>query len=138
MSMTFDTKIAIIIRDDLEVWQKLNVTAFITSALTGSNSAQVGENYLDASGNIYLPMVIQPMMVYQADADGIRKAYDRAMSRDVNLAIFTADLFTTGNDIDNRAAVAHKTSEQLDLVGIAMRDMKKTVDKVTKGLKLHS
>jgi hypothetical protein len=137
MSMTFDTKIALVIRDDLETWQKLNVTAFITSGLVGQNSSIIGENYRDGSGNIYLPMVIQPMMVYLADASAIRKAYLRAMDRQVSLAIFTADLFTTQNDIDNRAAVASKSADELDLVGIAMRDMKKTVDYVIKGLKLH-
>ena len=35
----FDTKIAIIIRDDLATWQKLNVTAFLMSGITGANPA---------------------------------------------------------------------------------------------------
>ena len=30
--MQFDTKIAVVIRTDLEAWQKLNVAAFLTSA----------------------------------------------------------------------------------------------------------
>lgn len=137
MSMNFDTKIAIVIRDDLETWQKLNVTAFITSGLVGENPAIVGENYRDASGNQYMPMVIQPMMIFQADGNQIRKTYERAMLREVQLAIFTRDLFATGNDIDNRAAVAGVASDQLDLVGLAMRDTRKTIDKITKGLKLH-
>ena len=138
MSMNFDTKIAIIIRDDLETWQKLNVTAFVASALVGDNSSIVGEPYIDASGNQYMPMVIQPMMIYQADITGITKAYQRALNREVQLAIFTMDLFSTPDDIANRAAVADKTMDKLDLVGLAMRDMKKSVDKVVKGLKLHS
>lgn len=137
MSMTFDTKIAIVIRGDLETWQKLNVTAFITSALVGQDSSLFGEPYRDLSGNTYMPMIIQPMMVYAADADTIRKTYQRAFDRQVRLAIFTADLFSTHNDIDNRAAVACKSAEELDLVGLAMRDVKKTVDYVIKGLKLH-
>ena len=138
MSMTFDTKIAIVLRDDLESWQSLNVTAFIASALVGKNPTIMGENYEDASGILYLPMVVQPMMIYQADIDGIRKAYTRALERKVELAIFTMELFSTLDDIANRAAVADKASDELDLVGIAMRDQKKTVDKVIKGLKLHS
>ena len=32
----FDTKITIIIRDDLATWQKLNVTAFLMSGITGA------------------------------------------------------------------------------------------------------
>ncbi len=138
MSMTFDTKIAIVVREDLPTWQKLNVTAYVASALVGSDQAQVGENYEDASGNLYLPMVIQPMMIYAADEAGIRKAYQRAMERGIQMAIFTRELFSTGNDIDNRAAVRAKTADELDLVGLAMRDQKKEVDKAIKGLKFHA
>jgi hypothetical protein len=135
--MKFDTKIAVVLRDDLEVWQKLNVTAFIASAIVAHTPSIIGENYRDASGNEYLPMVVQPMVVYQADAAGIRKAYQRALDRNVRLSIFTQELFSTPNDAANRAAVSDKPSEALDLVGIAMRDAAKTVDKVVKGLKLH-
>ena len=59
------------------------------------------------------------------------------MERDVRLAIFTVELFSTPDDIANRAAVANKTADALDLVGIGMRDLKKTVDKVIRGLKFH-
>ena len=137
MSMVFDTKIAIVLRDDLEMWQRLNVTAYIASALVADNPQIVGENYEDASGNQYMPMVIQPMLVFQSDANGIQRTYRRAMEREVKLAIFTSDLFSTGNDIDNRAAVRGKQADELDLVGVAMRADRKTVDKVIKGLKLH-
>ena len=34
----FDTKIAIVVREDLAVWQKLNVTAFLTSGVVGSDT----------------------------------------------------------------------------------------------------
>ena len=137
MSMTFDTKIAIVLSDDLETWQKLNVTAFVAGALVGQYDEIIGENYRDASGREYMPMVIQPIMIYHADARAIRKAYQRALDREVQLAIFTGDLFSTQNDIDNRAAVADKHGDELDLVGLAMRDMKNKVDQVIKGLKLH-
>ena len=83
-------------------------------------------------------MVIQPMMIYAADEAGIRKAYTRAMDRGIKLAHFTRELFSTGNDIDNRAAVRAKTADELDLVGLAMRDQKKEVDKAIKGLKFHA
>ena len=38
----FDTKIAIIIRDDFTTWQKLNVTAFLITGITGANPGIVG------------------------------------------------------------------------------------------------
>ena len=53
---TFETKIAIVIRDDLAVWQKLNVTAFLTSGLVGAHKDLLGEAYEDAAGNKYSPL----------------------------------------------------------------------------------
>ena len=48
--MDFDTKIAIVVRDDLAVWQKLNVTAFITSGIIGQEGALLGDEYEDVEG----------------------------------------------------------------------------------------
>jgi hypothetical protein len=53
------------------------------------------------------------------------------------VSIYTYDLFATGNDDDNRAAVARVATEALDLVGLALHAERKAVDKVTKGLTLH-
>ncbi|WP_313555749.1 DUF2000 family protein, partial [Agrobacterium cavarae] len=63
----FDTKIAIIIRDDLATWQKLNVTAFLTSGIIAQSPAIIGEAYRDAADNVYNPMSIQPIVVLTAD-----------------------------------------------------------------------
>lgn len=132
----FDTKIAVVLRDDLADWQKLNVTAFTVSGVA-SDAEVIGEPYQDGSGNRYLPMLRQPVLVFSAAPDQIRGVYDRAMERGVPLSIFTADLFRTGNDHDNRAAVRAVAAGDLELVGLAFRDSRKTVDKVTKGLALH-
>ena len=35
--MEFDTKIAVVLRDDLAVWQKTNVTAFLVSGIAGDD-----------------------------------------------------------------------------------------------------
>ena len=47
----FDTKIAVVLLDDLAVWQKTNVTAFLVSGIAGTVPGVVGEPYRDASGN---------------------------------------------------------------------------------------
>ena len=136
--MQFDTKIAVVLRDDLATWQTANVTAFLVSGIAGTVPGLVGEPYRDASGNEYLPMFVQPVLVYQADAPALRRAYERALGRDVSMAIYTADLFETGHDEANRAAVAKVQSDDLDLVGIAFRAERKTVDKVVDGLRFHT
>jgi len=133
----FDTKIAVVLRDDLAVWQKTNVTAFLVSGIAGTVDGVVGEPYRDGSGNEYLPMFVQPVLVYEADRDALRRAYERAMARDVTPAIYTRELFETPHDIANRAAVADVPAEELDLVGIALRAERKTVDKVVDKLRFH-
>ena len=56
----FDTKIAIVVREDLATWQKLNVTAFLTSGIVGASEGLLGERYEDAAGTTYNPLVVQP------------------------------------------------------------------------------
>jgi hypothetical protein len=135
--MQFDTKIAVVLRDDLAVWQKTNVTAFLVSGIAGTVPGVVGEPYRDASGNEYLPMFVQPVLVYEADGAGVRRAYERALSRDVTPAVYTKELFVTDHDEANRAAVAAVDADELDLVGIAFRAERKTVDRIVDRLRLH-
>lgn len=135
--MQFETKIAIVLREDLAVWQKTNVAAFLASGIAATLPDIVGEPYVDASENQYLPMFRQPVMVFAADREGMRRAYERACSRGIELAIFTDDLFSTGHDAANRAAVAAVPGQQLDLVGIAMHADRKLVDKVVDRLRPH-
>ena len=136
--MIFDTKIAIVLDEQLAVWQKANVTAFLISGIAGTDPALVGEPYVDGSGNRYLPMCRQPIMVYAADGAGLRRAYERAMARDVErLAVFTHDLFATGHDEANRAAVASVAAAELEFAGIALHADRKTVDKVLDRLRPH-
>jgi hypothetical protein len=134
----FETKIAVVLRNDLAIWQKTNVTAFLVSGIAGTVPDVVGEPYRDASGNEYLPMFVQPVLVYEADASALRRAYERAMDRGVVPAIYTAELFTTNHDEANRAAVARVDAQDLDLVGMAFRAERKTVDKVVDRLRFHA
>ena len=135
--MQFETKIAVVLRDDLAGWQETNVTAFLVSGIAATVPGVVGEPYADASGNEYLPMFVQPVLVYQADAAALRRAYERAVSRGVTPAVYTHELFATDHDEANRAAVARVAAEDLDLVGIAVRAERKVVDKIVDQLRLH-
>ena len=132
-----DTKLAVVLRDDLAVWQKTNVTAFLVSGIAATVPGVVGEPYRDGSGNEYLPMLVQPVLVYEADAAALRRAYERAMSRAVELAVYTRELFETNHDEANRAAVASVPADELDLVGIAFRAERKVVDKIVDPQRFH-
>lgn len=125
------------VREDLAPWQKLNVTAFLSGGLAGCYPEIVGERYSDASGRVYGPLVRQPVLIFGAAKDELTRALGRAYERGVTPSIYTIDLFTTYNDIDNRAAVAAVATETLDLAGMALHAERKLVDKIVKGLKLH-
>jgi len=133
----FDTKIAIVVREDLAVWQKLNITAFLTSGIVGASEGLLGEPYEDATGNTYNPLAIQPMIVLGADADTVRAIYRRAMERGVRLSLYIEDMFKTGHDAANRETVKRYRPEEMNVVGLALRDDKKVVDKITKGARMH-
>lgn len=133
----FDTKIAVLLRDDLAAWQRLNVTAFLVSGLGTARPEVVGAPYADADGTAYLAMFRQPVLVFEATKETLTGAHRRAVSRALPTAVFTADLFATGNDDDNRAAVRAVPGADLDLVGLAVYGPRTAVDKVVKGARMH-
>jgi hypothetical protein len=135
--MRFDSKIAIAVRGDLAAWQKLNVTAFLASAVAGGRPEVIGERYQDASGNDYLPMFRQPVLVYAATADELTAVHSRAVTRGLDVAVYIEEMFKTGNDEDNRAAVLAVEASELPLVGLAVYGPRNALDKVLKGLQLH-
>ena len=102
MSKGFDTKVAVIIREDLPVWKKPIVTAFAISGIAGSTPEAMGEPY--------------------ADAERIRTIYMRTREHGLSISLFTKELFTTGCDQENRAAVKAVSEAELDMVGMAMAD----------------
>lgn len=135
--MRFETKIAVVLRDDLAGWQRLNVCAFLVSGVAAAVPELIGEPYADADGTKYLPMFRQPVVVFEAPAAVLTAAHGRASTRGLPMSIFTADLFATGNDEDNRAAVRAVPFAELDLVGIAVHGPRNAIDKVVKGARMH-
>src|SRR2546423_1641402 len=136
--MQFDTKIAIVIRTDLEPWQKLNVASFLTSGIAAAFPDCVGEPYEDGSSTKYHALIGQPILIYGGDGSALSRVLDRALSRNVTAAVYTEDMFKTTHDAANREAVRAVARTDLNLVGIAMRAERKVIDKIVDGLKFHS
>lgn len=131
------TKIVVLLREGLLPWQELNVTAFLSSAVAAAIPELIGRPYEDADGTTYLAMIRQPVLVMTGSADVLGSSRDRALGRNLPTAVFTADLFATGGDAENRAAVRAVAGADLDLVGMAVHGPKNAVDKVVKGARLH-
>jgi hypothetical protein len=136
--MQFDTKIAVVIRTDLQPWQKLNVASFLTSGIAAAFPDCIGEPYEDASGTKYHALIGQPILIYGADGPALTRALDRALTRSVKPAVYTEDMFKTTHDAANREVVRAVARTDLNLVGLAMRAERKVIDKIVDGLKFHS
>ena len=133
----FDTKIAVLLRDDLAPWQELNVTSFLVSGVAATDPELIGEPYEDADGTRYLAMLRQPVVVLSGDAAMLATAHARALSRELPTAVYISQMFSTGHDAANRAAVKAVARDDLDLVGIAIRGPRNAVDRTFKGAVLH-
>lgn len=134
----FETKTAIVVRDDLASWQRLNVCAFLMSGVTATAGPEaIGEDYLDADGNRYLPLLVQPVLVFEASGEKLQTVRERAARREVPIALYTNQMFSTGNDADNRAAVQAVAAADLEIVGIALRAPHRDADAVLRGLSRH-
>ncbi|MDH0612829.1 MULTISPECIES: DUF2000 family protein [unclassified Agrobacterium] len=134
----FDTKIAIILRDDLAVWQKLNVTAFLMSGIVAQTREIIGEPYRDGAGNVYNPLSIQPIVVMATDQETLRKIHQRSLERNVTTSLYIEEMFATGHDVANRQVFSEFSPGNAKVVGMALRADRKIVDKITKGAKLHA
>ncbi|MDC9594950.1 DUF2000 domain-containing protein [Xenorhabdus sp. IM139775] len=133
----FDTKIAFIVRDDLQTWQKLNVVAFLATGIASSASEIIGIPYIDSSGHKYGSMSGQPMLIFGADLNSLQNVHRKGLERDLLLIPYVYTMFSTGHDEANRKVFLAENTDNMNLVGLAVYGPKKSVDKAIKGLSLH-
>ncbi|MBY4840224.1 DUF2000 family protein [Pantoea sp. DY-15] len=133
----FDTKIALIVRDDLATWQRLNVVAFLATGVASAAPEMMGEPYVDAKARQYGNMAGQPMLVFAGDLAGLQRAHRQGMERELTIIPYVEAMFSTGHDAANREVFRAEDADNLNLVGIGLRGPKKAVDKAIKGLALH-
>lgn len=134
----FDTKVAIVVRDDLVAWQRLNVTAFLMSGVSAAAGPEaIGEDFLDGDENRYLPLLVQPVLVLEAGTAKLHTVRERAARREVPIALYTAPMFETGHDAANRATIRAVPAADLDIVGIGLRAPHRDADAILRGLSRH-
>jgi hypothetical protein len=133
----FDTKIAILVRNDLQMWQRLNVTAFLATGIAAAAPDAMGAPYIDAAGHRYANMCGQPILIFEAGLEGLQAAHRIGMERELILVPYVFSMFSTGHDEANRQAFLAEDPANLNLVGLALRGVRKGVEKATKGLSLH-
>ena len=137
--MAYDNKIAIVIKDELEVWQKLNVASFLASSVAIKFPDTHGEPFINGSNSTYLPFIKHPILIFKANSDTeMKRAFSRAKERELHIGIYTAELFATKNEEEKLIQIANFTDENQNLVGIILYGDAKKVSKALDGLKFHS
>jgi len=134
----YENKIAVVILKGLADWQKLNVTAFLASSVAIAFPETHGAALVSATGTAYMPFLKHPVLVYAAESEEqIKRAFNRAVERQLHLGIYTRDLFATKDEDGNLAGIAKYADAELDLVGIVIYGENKKVDKAVDKLKFH-
>jgi len=132
-----DTKIALIVRHDLAMWQKLNVVAFLATGIASETPEAIGETYIDSNHQHYGKILGLPMLVFTANLMELQKSHRKALELELTIIPYVEAMFTTKNDVDNRQVFFAEDANKLNLVGLALVGHKKAVDKAIKNLKLH-
>lgn len=132
----FETKIAIVLEEGLQSWQKLNVAAFLGSSIASHFPETMGPDFQDTSNIGYLGIFRHPVLIFSATPNEIKRAYRRARERNLNIGIYTRPIFTTQGD-ENLEAVGKLKEEEQDIVGFVVYGQKGLVDKSLKDLSLH-
>lgn len=137
--MEFENKIAIVIKNDLLNWQKLNVASFLASSVAIKFPETHGKSFINASKSEYLPFIKHPILIYQADDQAqIDRAFSRAKQRELSIGIYTDSLFSTKNEDENHIEMGKLTDENQTIVGIIIYGENRKVNKALNGLKFHS
>ena len=110
---------------------------FPDERVVGAAPEIIGEPYRDAAGNLYSSLSRQPVIVLTADQPTIGAIHRRALERGVRHALYIEEMFATGHDAANRTVFAEHTPETAKVVGLALREERKLVDKITKGARMH-
>jgi hypothetical protein len=113
--VVFDTKAAILVLEDLPVWRKLNVTAFLATGIAGAAPEALGEPYVDAAGRNHARLLGQPMLIFAASSETLVRAYRQAIDRGLTRAVYVRAMFATGHDAANRAAFLAEPAGTPDL-----------------------
>jgi len=77
------------------------------------------------------------VLVYGGSSEELAGVRERAVARGMAAAVYTEEMFSTGDDDANRAVVREVAAEDLVLAGIAVYGPRNAVDKVCRGLTLH-
>jgi hypothetical protein len=130
-------RIAIVVRAALAAWQRLNVAAFLASAVASSCPESVGQPYQGAGGRAFPRMFALPVMVFEASGPALERIFAEALDNGLQAMAFPERLFSTDNDADNRAAFAALPPAQMEPAGVALYGGRNRIAKLLASARKH-
>jgi len=130
-------RIALVLREDLATWQRLNISAFLASAVAAARPESLGEPYRDGGGRAYSRMFALPVMVFEASAPAMAETLRGALEAGVEVMPFPEQLFATGNDADNRAAFAALPPGEMRPAGLVLYGGRNRIGKLLGSIRKH-
>ena len=136
-SVSKETRIVVILRDDLAARQRANATAFLVSGIAADEPATVGEPYEDASGNRYLPMFREPAYMYMCGRDDLFRAAAEPASAGYPspCSPTTSSRPATTTSTGRRSGLSRPTTSPSSASPFGTD--RKAADRITKGLRFH-
>lgn len=78
----YDKKVAIVIKEGLLPWQKLNVVSFLAGSIAIQFSETHGEDFITADNIRFLPFIKHPTLIYKAEnSEKMQRAFRRSRDR---------------------------------------------------------
>ena len=79
----------------------------------------------------------QPILFYLANKEEMKEILAKALNREIEISIYNEEMFSTNNDVDNRAMIKKYATEEIEPVGLGLCGKKQHIDKTLHGYKLH-
>ena len=136
--MQFDTKIAIVLLDDLPVWQKTNTTAFLVSGFAAADPSLVGEPYVDGSDNAYSRCSGSPSSSTRPTPPASAVRTSAPWHESSTSSHFTRELFATPRDEANPRPSRRSRRRARHRRHRVARASVRTVNKVLDKLRPHT
>lgn len=131
------TKVALVLRDDLPVSHAVNASAVLALSLGGRIGASLGRDGEDASGGIHPGLNTHPIPVLSASEVELKTLLERAAAADGVQLVSLNETARRSRDYEDYLAELKATStESLEYLGVIIHGPRNKVSKLTRQLPL--
>ncbi|MFD5076487.1 DUF2000 domain-containing protein [Streptomyces sp. NPDC058371] len=135
--MTKQTKVTLVLRDDLPVSHAVNASAVLALSLGGRLGSSLGHDGEDASGGVHAGLNTHPIPVLSASEAELRTLLERVGAADEVQLVALNETARQARDYDTYLAELKTTpANTLEYLGVIVHGPRNKVSKLTRHLPL--